>query len=124
MAFRLFRHILPVPSAGEGRKVLIYGAGDGGEMVLRELKNNPEWEYKPIGFVDDDPLKKDKVIHGLKVYGGNGSLESICRQNKIQEILLSFQRHFPRKIKGSPNYLRSGKCFAQTCFNEDRAGRF
>ncbi len=99
MAFRLFRHLLPMPSAGEGRSVLIYGAGDGGEMVLRELKNNPEWEYKPIGFVDDDPLKKDKVIHGLKVYGGNGALESICRQNKVQEILLSFRNISPERLK-------------------------
>jgi UDP-GlcNAc:undecaprenyl-phosphate GlcNAc-1-phosphate transferase len=99
MAFRLFRHLLPMPNTGDGRNVLIYGAGDGGEMVLRELKNNPEWEYKPIGFVDDDPLKKDKVIHGLKVYGGNGSLESICRQNDVQEILLSFRNISPERLK-------------------------
>lgn len=99
MAFRFFRQLLPMPNAGEGRNVLIYGAGDGGEMVLRELKNNPEWEYKPIGFVDDDPLKKDKVIHGLKVYGGNGSLESICRQNDVQEILLSFRNLSPERLE-------------------------
>lgn len=99
MAFRLFRHLLPMPNAGDGRNVLIYGAGDGGEMVLRELKNNPEWEYKPIGFVDDDPLKKDKVIHGLKVYGGNGSLGSICKQNEVQEILLSFRNISPERLK-------------------------
>lgn len=99
MAFRLFRHLLPMPNSGDGRNVLIYGAGDGGEMVLRELKNNPDWEYKPIGFVDDDPLKKDKVIHGLKVYGGNGSLESICKQNNVQEILLSFRNISPERLK-------------------------
>ncbi len=99
MTFRLFRILLPLPNAGEGRNVLIYGAGDGGEMILRELKNNPEWEYKPIGFVDDDPLKKDKVINGLKVYGGNGSLETICRQNEIQEILVSFRNLSPERLK-------------------------
>jgi len=99
MAFRLFRHLLPMPHSDGGRNVLIYGAGDGGEMVLRELKNNPDWEYKPIGFVDDDPLKKDKVIHGLKVYGGNGSLESICKQNNVQEILLSFRNISPERLK-------------------------
>lgn len=99
MTFRLFRHLLPTPRGEGGCNVLIYGAGDGGEMVLRELKNNPEWEYNPIGFVDDDPLKKDKVIHGLKVYGGNGSLESICKKNDVQEILLSFRSISPERLK-------------------------
>ena len=99
MAFRLFRQLLPMPNTGNGRNVLIYGAGDGGEMILRELKNNPQWEYNPIGFVDDDPLKKDKVIHGLKVYGGNGSLASICREMDVQEILLSFRSITPERLK-------------------------
>lgn len=99
MAFRLFRLILPLPMANAGRTVLIYGAGDGGEMLLRELKNNPEWEYRPIGFLDDDPLKKGKVIHGLKVFGGNGSLEEICRQNDVQEILISFRNLSPERLR-------------------------
>jgi len=92
LAFRLFRQILPTQISREGRKILIYGAGDGGEMILRELKNNSDWNYTPVGFVDDDPLKKDKVILGLKVFGGNGSLEKICRENDIEEILLSSAR--------------------------------
>ena len=92
MAFKLFRQVLPQPMRKDGRKVLIYGAGDGGELVLRELYNNPEWNYNPVGFVDDDPLKQDKVIHGLRVFGGNGSLESICRENDVQEILISSHR--------------------------------
>ena len=83
----------------ERNNVLIYGAGDGGEMVLRELENNPDWQYKPIGFLDDDPLKKDKVIHGLPVYGGNGSLTEICKKNDIQEILLSFRDITPERLK-------------------------
>ena len=87
LAFRLFREILPVSQ--EGRRVLIYGAGDGGEMVLRELRNNPRWNYMPIGFIDDDPLKKDKVINGLKVYDSNGSLAALCDEWEIQEILIS-----------------------------------
>lgn len=91
MAFRLIRQLIPSPMRDEHRRVLIYGAGDGGEMVLRELNNNPHWNYKAIGFVDDDPLKKDKVIHGLKVYGGNGSLPAICREKEVEEILISFR---------------------------------
>ncbi|MDQ6788689.1 MAG: hypothetical protein M3033_17945 [Acidobacteriota bacterium] len=99
MAFRLLRQLLPSPISKEGRKVLIYGAGDGGEMVLRELKNNPNWDYAPIGFVDDDPLKQDKVIHGLRVFGGNGSLEQICRDNAVEEILISFRQINPKRLK-------------------------
>ena len=98
MAFRFFRQLLPMPMNADGRNVLIYGAGDGGEMVLRELKNNPDWNYLPVGFVDDDPLKKDKVIHGLKVFGGNGSLSSICRENDVQEILISFRQLSKERI--------------------------
>jgi len=91
MAFRLFRQLLPSPVSKQGRKVLIYGAGDGGEMVLRELKNNPNWDYAPVGFVDDDPFKQNKVIHGLKVFGGNGSLAQVCQDNDVEEILVSFR---------------------------------
>jgi UDP-GlcNAc:undecaprenyl-phosphate GlcNAc-1-phosphate transferase len=99
MAFRFFRQFLPMPTNGENRKVLIYGAGDGGEMILRELKNNPDWNYLPIGFVDDDPMKKDRVIHGLKVFGGNGSLTDICRENGVQEILISFRQVSKERIE-------------------------
>ena len=89
MAFRFLRQILPSPQAGDGRRILIFGAGDGGELALRELNRNPELKYHPIGFLDDDPLKKGKVIHGLKVFGGNGTLREICRQHEIEEILLA-----------------------------------
>jgi UDP-GlcNAc:undecaprenyl-phosphate GlcNAc-1-phosphate transferase len=89
LAFRLFREFLPAPQAVNGRRILIYGAGDGGELVLREIYNNPQLNYKPIGFVDDDPLKKGKKIRGLRVFGGNGSIPEICREYEINEILLS-----------------------------------
>ncbi|MDQ3712113.1 MAG: glycosyl transferase [Acidobacteriota bacterium] len=99
MAFRVFRQLLPAANVGDGCKILIYGAGDGGELVLRELKNNPDWNYAPVGFVDDDPLKVGKVIHGLKVYGSNGSLKTICRDNEVEEILLSVRNVSPSRLK-------------------------
>ncbi len=89
MAFRLFRQILPNQPVSEGKNVLIYGAGDGGEMVLRELKNNPEWQYIAVGFIDDDPLKTNRIIHGLKVFDGRQSLVELCTEKEIAEILIS-----------------------------------
>lgn len=88
-AFRLIREMLPVPVSGDGRRALIYGAGDGGEMLLRELRNNPKWNYQVVGFVDDDPTKADKMINGLRVFDANGSLEEICLERDINTMLVS-----------------------------------
>lgn len=99
MAFRLIREVIPLPHQGAGRRVMIFGAGDGGEMLLRELRKNPEWNYSPVAFLDDDPLKKDKVINGIKVFDANGSLATVCRDLNIQEILISSKKIKPASIK-------------------------
>jgi UDP-GlcNAc:undecaprenyl-phosphate GlcNAc-1-phosphate transferase len=91
VAFRLFRRLLPTPTVG-GRRVLIYGAGDAGELLLREMRNNLQLQYTPIGFVDDDPFKKGKTIHGLRVFGGNGHLRRICKEQHVEEVLISISR--------------------------------
>jgi UDP-GlcNAc:undecaprenyl-phosphate GlcNAc-1-phosphate transferase len=89
VAFRLFRELVPTGSQGKGRRVLIYGAGDAGELLLREILNNPELNYSPVGFADDDSRKKGKVIHGLRVFGGNGQLLNICNTLRVEEVLIS-----------------------------------
>ena len=100
LAFRVFREMLPMPFATEGQRVLIYGAGDGGEMVLRELRNNPELKYQPVAFVDDDPLKKGKIINGLPVFDANGLLAELCREREIREILFSTRKISREKLGG------------------------
>ncbi|HYO91117.1 MAG TPA: hypothetical protein VEQ40_05755 [Pyrinomonadaceae bacterium] len=99
MAFRLFRQVLPQPQSLEGSRILIYGAGDAGELLLRELRNNRDLKYAPVGFIDDDPNKKGKLIHGLRVYGGNGSLRSICSEQRIDEILISSSKISKERIR-------------------------
>src|SRR5713226_346950 len=92
MAFRLFRQVLPVANGGGGRRVLIYGAGDAGELLLRELLNNRELRCSPVGFMDDDPLKQGKVIHGFRVFGGNGLLKKVIDQHRVEQVLISTPR--------------------------------
>ena len=98
MAFRLFRQLIPVASQSNGRRVLIYGAGDAGELLLRELQNNRELRLAPVGFLDDDPAKSGKVIHGLKVFGGNGDLGKVCAQHGVEEIVISSSRMTEERV--------------------------
>jgi UDP-GlcNAc:undecaprenyl-phosphate/decaprenyl-phosphate GlcNAc-1-phosphate transferase len=92
VAFRFFRQVLPAVDTEKGRRVLIYGAGDAGELLLRELLNNRELLYAPVGFMDDDPKKQGKVIHGFRVFGGNGMLGKIVSNHQIEQLLISTPR--------------------------------
>ena len=106
LAFRLFRQMIPVTRSSEGRRVLIYGAGDAGELLLRELLNNRALKYAPVGFIDDDPAKSGKLIHGLKVYGGNGDLNSVCEQHEVDEVLISSSRMTEERLREILGFCR------------------
>ncbi len=106
LAFRLFRQMIPVTRSSEGRRVLIYGAGDAGELLLRELLNNRALKYSPVGFLDDDPAKSGKLIHGLKVYGGNGDLNSVCEQHEVDEVLISSSRMTEERLREILGFCR------------------
>jgi UDP-GlcNAc:undecaprenyl-phosphate GlcNAc-1-phosphate transferase len=106
LAFRLFRQIIPIAQSAEGRRVLIYGAGDGGELLLRELLNNRALKYSPVGFLDDDPAKSGKLIHGLKVYAGNGDLTEVCRQHNVNEVLISSTRMSEERLQEIVGFCR------------------
>lgn len=106
LAFRFIRELIPLPHETVGRRALIYGAGDGGEMLLRELRNNGDWNFRPVGFIDDDPFKKDKLINGLKVFDANGSLPQVCREHDIQAILISTSKIDPTALKSVREHCR------------------
>jgi UDP-GlcNAc:undecaprenyl-phosphate/decaprenyl-phosphate GlcNAc-1-phosphate transferase len=99
LAFRLFRQLLPAPNNQDGTRVLIYGAGDGGELLLREILNNRDLKYSPVGFLDDDPAKSGKVIHGLKVLAANGDLTAVCKQHEVGELLISSSKMSDERVQ-------------------------
>ncbi len=72
-----------------GKKVLIFGAGDIGEMVIREIKRNRLLNYTPVGFIDDDPHKKGSKINGIPVLGSREIMKDIILERGIMEIIIA-----------------------------------
>jgi FlaA1/EpsC-like NDP-sugar epimerase len=80
--FPVIRRVRP-----EGKKLLIIGAGDAGEKVLREIRDNPELKFEPVGFLDDHQGKQGKAIHGVPVLGPVEEIDLLPYQ--FDEILIA-----------------------------------
>jgi FlaA1/EpsC-like NDP-sugar epimerase len=88
---------------GRGRSVLVVGAGSGGQMVVRELQLNPNIGASAIGFVDDDPSKRNMRAVGLKVLGTTDEIGAILDRHAPDEVVIA--------IPSAPGVLR-GKVVA------------
>lgn len=75
-----------------GDTVLIYGAGRGGEILLREILNNAGLYVRPVGFIDDDSLKVGKKLQGYPVFGTFGDLDRVVDRQKVNGLLISFHQ--------------------------------
>ena len=73
-----------------GDRVIIYGAGRAGELLLREILNNRQLGVKPVGFVDDDGLKKGKKIQGYPILGTFDELDRIQERHQVVGMVVSF----------------------------------
>jgi UDP-GlcNAc:undecaprenyl-phosphate/decaprenyl-phosphate GlcNAc-1-phosphate transferase len=91
LSFRLLSELLRQPRQGL-RRVLIYGAGDGGELTLRELRNNPELGRRAVGFVDDDPGKVGARIHAVPVLGDLDAVGGLLAKHRITEVVVASRR--------------------------------
>ena len=69
--------------------VLIYGAGEAGVLLVKESRINPNFSYKIVGFLDDNPNKKGGKVYGLRVLGGLEDVEKIVEKNDVSKIIIS-----------------------------------
>lgn len=76
-------------SAGPKKRIMIVGAGGAGETLVRDLQKNLSFQYEPVCFVDDDPLKNRAHIHGVPVMGNLKTITLLCRQHEIDEIVIA-----------------------------------
>ncbi len=82
----------------QGETVIIYGAGRGGEILLREILHNHALRICPAGFIDDDPLKTGKKLQGFPVLGTFQDLAGILRDREVTTLLISFQEQSSEKM--------------------------
>ena len=102
--------------SGPRRSVLIVGAGDAGTAVLRELERYDHLGLKPLGMLDDDPVKQGKRIYGVRVLGRVEDLARTIEAYSIQEVIIA--------MPGAPG--AAIRAVAQVCAGagmfEDRTG--
>ncbi len=72
-----------------GVPVFIIGAGDAGEKTFRELVDNPRLHYRVVGFLDDDPSKRGRAIHGVPVVGKIGDLVRESEKRSVKDVLIA-----------------------------------
>jgi FlaA1/EpsC-like NDP-sugar epimerase len=87
----LARTVIERPAPGSlvahGKEVLVVGAGDAGQLVIREMLKSRA--YTPIGLIDDDPRKKNLRVHGIRVLGTSDELPHILRDRRPDELLIA-----------------------------------
>jgi FlaA1/EpsC-like NDP-sugar epimerase len=89
----LARTIIERPGRGQfvarGKETLIVGAGDAGQLVIREMLKTPRLGYTPTGLVDDDPRKKNMRLHGVRVLGTTDQLPRLLSDNRPDEVIIA-----------------------------------
>jgi FlaA1/EpsC-like NDP-sugar epimerase len=90
----------------EKTKILIVGAGNGGEQIAREMTRLRHSKYIPLGFVDDDPAKQGIKIHGIRVLGKRENLPSLIKNNKIDEVLIALPSASSKDIRDIVKIIR------------------
>ncbi len=101
LSFRVIGEALRHNAVANGRRVIIYGAGDKGEFALREILNNQKLGLTPVGFIDDDVRKRRRKIQGYKVLGGRDDLESVVTKYGVKEIIVASGSIHPENLQAT-----------------------
>jgi len=88
-SIRVFRDLTSNRSRRAKKRVLIFGAGDAGEMIARDLLRSSWHNLQLVGFIDDDPHKRHHSIHNVPILGGLKDIPSLVERKKIDEIVVA-----------------------------------
>lgn len=84
-------------NASDSQRVLIVGAGEAGNMIVRELFKRPELKKMPVGVVDDDKNKQGKCVYDVPVLGTIDDVEQIVKNHCIDEIIICIANINPKR---------------------------
>ena len=79
-------------SGKDSKRVLVVGAGDAGAIVTREMQRNAQLAMRPVGFLDDDPVKIGKRIYGVPVVGGLPDLQAVVTALRVDEVIIAMPK--------------------------------
>lgn len=99
------------------RRVLVVGAGNAGEGLVRDLLANPSYGYNPVVFVDDNPQKYKMKIHGLSVAGKIAEIDYIAKKYKVDEIVIAVPSSIPKTIQNIVQACQTCLCPIKTLPN-------
>ncbi|WP_084184747.1 polysaccharide biosynthesis protein [Desulfonatronum thiodismutans] len=88
-SIRNFPWCVPLRRTPKGKRVLILGAGDAGEKILREIQENPDLDHHVLGFLDDDPGKRGRTLHGVPVLEEISMLPYVVEKLVPDELLIA-----------------------------------
>ena len=97
-------------STDKTKRVLVVGAGDAGQMIAREIRQNTHLDINLVGFVDDDPAKRQALFQGLKVLGTQHDLEALVVAHNIDEVVIAIPSATGKEIRSIVNHCRNKKC--------------
>ncbi len=78
-----------VKSDKKGKRIIVIGAGNCGEKISREIHDTPRLGYRIVGFIDDDPIKSKRNIHGIPVLGNRNEIKIYAEQLDAQELIIA-----------------------------------
>ena len=81
------------------RRVLIVGAGSAGQMIVREIRENPSLGMIEVGFADDDRAKRRTRIDGVPVLGSHEEIPKLCEEHRVDEIVIAIPSAAPSRLR-------------------------
>ena len=96
------------------KNVLIVGGGSAGDMVIQELKNNPQLHKKPVAIVDDDKNKRRRRIHNVPIIGTIKEIENIVKIKNIDEIIIAIANISKTEKREIIDICKNTKCKLKT----------